>query len=300
MNFLEFIDKFQTQDDVIDYFIKIRYKGEVHCHHCGCIGNIYQTANKRLFTCNNCHNMFSPFTNTIFENTKVDLRKWLYAIHLILNSKKGISGLQLQREVGVSYPTAWRILKKIRIAMGNSGKKDFRDTIIEIDETYIGGKPRKHNNKGTEVKSKRGRGSKKTPVIGVLDRKNKRIHVRVATENDEGQKLTGKQLLGVLEQVADKDDKNIVMTDEFRAYSILPKVGFDRRTINHQKIFSDGFVHVNNLEGFWGILKRGIYGIYHHVSVKHLQKYVNEFVFRYENKDNSEAFDVLLNQSIIA
>ena len=254
----------------------------------------------KVFDCNDCHNTFSPFKDTIFEKSSTDLRKWMYAIHMFLNGKKGISGYQLQREVGVTYKTAWRMLQQIRRAMGSQEPDAFIDTIIEIDETYVGGKPRKKNEDGNnhDKNNKRGRGTKKMPVVGVIDRENKKIYARVAMPNKDGQQLTGKQLLEILRKVCEKDSKNLVMTDEFKGYNILDKENILHLRVDHQQMFSDGFIHTNNIESFWATLKRGIYGIYHHVSVKYLQRYVNEFCFRYNNR-KTDMFGVILKQSII-
>jgi len=143
MNFFEFLEKFPTEQAVVDYFINIRYaENGLHCPHCGSV-KVYKTKDKKKYQCPHCKNTFSIFKGTIFEKTTTDLRKWMYAIHLFLNGKKGISGLQLQREIKVTYKTAWRMLKQIRQAMGNKENQEFINTIIEIDETYVGGKPRK-------------------------------------------------------------------------------------------------------------------------------------------------------------
>lgn len=299
MNYFEFEKKFPNEESIIKHFIKVRYGNEVPCHHCGCLDKVYQTGRKRYFTCNNCDNTFSIFTGTIFQNSKLDLRKWFYCLHLLLNSKKGISGLQLQREIGGSYHTCWRMLKQIRRAMSNSELLEFRDSIIEVDETYVGGRPRKNTNKDLENNNKRGRGSKKTPVIGVVNRFSKKVHLKVAKENEKGQKLSGKQLLDVITDVAVNDNSNIIMTDEFSSYKVLTKHGFEHRIINHQKEFSDGFIHTNTIESFWSTLKRGILGIYHSVSPKYLDLYVSEFSFRYNEKDNTNIFDTLLKQSVL-
>ncbi|MDR1219040.1 MAG: IS1595 family transposase [Treponema sp.] len=129
------------------------------------------------------------------------MRKWFYAIHLILNDKKGISGCQLQREVGITYKTAWRMLKQIRGAMGNRDMKETFDVFVEIDETYVGGKPRKENKRLDEggsvipsdkPKNKRGRGTKETPVVGVKERNSKQVYAQVMLPNEEGKKLSGK------------------------------------------------------------------------------------------------------------
>lgn len=301
MNFFEFLKKFPNEQSVIDHFIQIRYRSATPtCNHCGCSNRIAREKDRpKFFHCNDCNSSFSIFKDTIFEKSSTDLRKWMYAIHLFLNGKKGISGYQLQREIGVTYKTAWRMLKQIRLAMGNTENLEFVETIIEIDETYIGGKPRKGNRKhdDNDDTPKRGRGTSKTPVIGVLDRNSKKVHARVALPNKEGQCLTGKQLLDVLHEVA--HEKNTIISDEFRGYNILKKTNHMHFRIDHTKAFVDGSIHTNNIENFWGNLKRGIIGIYHQVSKKYLQTYINEFCFRFNNRKDENMFDLLLNQSVL-
>ena len=300
MTFMELLEKFPTEKSVVTHYLKVRYGDKVVCNHCGST-RVYQKHDRiKVFDCNDCHNTFSPFKDTIFEKSSTDLRKWMYAIHMFLNGKKGISGYQLQREIGVTYKTAWRMLQQIRQAMGSQEPDAFIDTIIEIDETYVGGKPRKNNEDGNnhDKNNKRGRGTKKTPVVGVVDRKNKKIYAKVALPNKEGKKLTGKQLLDILRKVCEKDSNNVVMTDEFKGYNILEKENIMHLRVDHQQMFSDGFVHTNNIESFWATLKRGVYGIYHHVSVKYMQRYVDEFCFRYNNR-KKDIFNIVLSQSIL-
>jgi len=305
MTYFELMKKFPTEDSVIDYYLKVRYPNMVICPHCGSI-KVYQMHDRRkVFNCKDCHNTFSPFTGTIFEKSSTDLRKWMFAIHMFLNGKKGISGMQLQREIGVTYKTAWRMLQQIRLAMANSEHKEFFDTIVEIDETYVGGKPRKDNEhddnapKGTGTGAKRGRGTDKTPVVGVIDRNNKKIYAKVALPNEKGQKLTAKQLMDILKTVSKQENNNVVMSDEFRGYDSLTKNSFVHLRVDHQHAFSDlNGTHTNNIESFWATLKRGVYGIYHHISVEYLQNYVDEFCFRYNNR-NENMFDLVLKQSIL-
>ena len=135
MNFFEFNKKFPTELACIEYFIKIRYKDVVLCNHCTSAKISHRKDTPKVFDCSTCRNTFSIFKGTIFEKSCTDLRKWMYAIHLFLNSKKGISGYQLQREIGVTYKTAWRILKHVRIAMVNPENQAFMSTLIEIEET---------------------------------------------------------------------------------------------------------------------------------------------------------------------
>ena len=297
MTFMDFMKKFPTEKKIVEYYLTIRYFDGLQCNHCGS-GKVYlRKSNIKVADCNDCGNTFSPFKGTIFEKSSTDLRKWFYAIHLFLNGKKGISAMQLQRETGVTYKTAWRMLQQIRIAMGNTESQEFYNTIVEIDETYIGGKPRKGKDKDDEP-PKRGRGTKKTPVVGVVDRNNKQVFVKVALPNKKGQRLTAKQLIEILKTVSKQENGNIIMTDEFKGYDPLSRNKFVHLRIDHTKAFADGDIHTNSAESFWAILKRAVYGIYHHVSVKYLQRYVDEFCFRWNNRKKN-MFDLVLKQSVI-
>lgn len=157
MNFFEFNKQFPTELACIEHFIKIRYRNKPVCKHCSSDKLTHRKDKPKKFQCGSCNNSFSIFKETIFEKSDTDLRKWFYAIHLFLNSKKGISGYQLQREIAVTYKTAWRMLKQIRLAMGNVENQEFLGTLIEVDEMYV----------------ERGRGTKKNVVVGFVDRNNK-------------------------------------------------------------------------------------------------------------------------------
>ena len=302
MTFLQLMDKFPDEESAVKYYLSVRYPGGVCCNHCGSVKVYQERSRKKVFSCNDCKSTFSPFKDTIFEKSSTDLRKWFYAIHLFLNGKKGISGLQLQREIGVTYKTAWRMLHQIRLAMGNADNLEFINTIVEIDETYIGGKPRKSNGKKDNddnfPKAKRGRGTSKTPIVGVVDRNNKKIIAKIAVPNADGKKLTAKQLIDVLKTVSKSESGNTIMTDEFSGYSPLERNGYVHLCIDHTKAFADGDTHTNNIESFWATLKRGVYGIYHHISAEYMQQYVNEFCFRYNNR-GQDMFNLVLRQSIL-
>jgi len=214
VNYREFQEQFPTEGDVIDYFIKIRYQDNLHCPHCQS-PNIYRChTTPKKFICCNCNNHFSIFKDTIFEKSSTPLKVWFYAIFIFLNAKKGISAKQLQRDTGVTYKTAWRILRQIRLAMGNDKNSELFEAIVEIDETYVGGKPRKGDGK----EHKRGRGSKKTPVIGLKERNSQRVVAQVAMPDKTGKKLSGKQLLSIIDRVV--KDKSLIISDEFRSYGI--------------------------------------------------------------------------------
>jgi transposase-like protein len=195
MAYKEFLQKFPDGKAIIDCFTRIRYPQGVKCNHCGSDKVYHRAKEPKMYDCNNCRNSFSVLKDTIFEKTSTDLQKWFFAINSVLNAKKDISAKQLQREIGVTYKTAWRMLKQIRQAMADKDYDGFYETIVEIDETYIGGKPRKFNRKDNDKKGgglKRGRGTKKTPIIAVADREEKKIFAKVALSNKKGQKLTGR------------------------------------------------------------------------------------------------------------
>ena len=207
MNYVEFTRRFPTEDAAIDFIVETKYKDGYVCPKCGCVHRrIYrQNYNRRNLYCNNCHSEFSALSGTIFENTHLDIRMWLYAINLVLIARKGISALQLQRELGMgSYCSAWRMLHQIRKAIGNEEYKEAFEAIVEIDETYVGGgKPRKsnkHDDNDKDDHNKRGRGTSKTPIVGVKERNTGRVHAVVANKNDEGKQLSGKQLLKILDK----------------------------------------------------------------------------------------------------
>lgn len=311
MNFIEFNNRFPTEEAVVAYYIKTALGGKVICPKCGCAERIsVEKGRIKVFHCNNCNSSFSIFKNTIFEKSDTDLRKWLYAINLVTVSKKGISALQLKREIEVTYKTAWRMLKQIRTAMGNVSHDKIFETLVEIDETYVGGKPRKEakSNKDDDddttppSPNKRGRGTKKTPVVCIKERNSKRVYAQVALPNKEGKALSGKQLFKILDSVC--KNETVVLTDDFKGYNILDhknKNNFVRLTVNHSAgEFSKGNgIHTNGIESFWALLKRGVYGIYHHISVKYMQKYVDEFCFRMNNSDE-DCFDNLVKLTAFA
>ena len=300
MKYKEFMKKFPDEKKIIDHFVSIIYPNGIKCPHCG-NEKLYQKKERlKVFDCNFCGRSFSIFKDTIFEKTSTDLQKWFYAIHLVLNAKKGISALQLQREIGVTYKTAWRMLKQIRQAMEDKDHDKFYETIVEIDETYIGGKPRKKNKRDDNPRGgslKRGRGTNKTPIVAVVDREEKKIFAKVALANKRGQKLTGRQLIDILNQVC--KGKNVtVISDEFTGYDKLKNTNYIHLKIDNTKMFVDGDIHTNTIESFWAIVKRAFYGTYHRISVKYLQEYINEISFRYNNRNINESFDLLLANAI--
>ena len=208
----------------------------------------------------------------------------------MLNAKKGISARQLARDLQLPVKTAWSVTMRIRKAMADDGT--LLRGIVEMDDTYIGGKPRK--GKDDDKPLKRGRGTKKTPVVGMMERGGK---VKASLTPDL--KLKFKNLSNLVRHNIDIDDVTLI-TDEFSGYMRMSYI-VDHRVINHQVSFSDGDIHTNSIESFWAVLKRGIIGQFHKVSVKYLPEYMNEFCYRFSARKSNPGhlFDSTINNMLL-
>lgn len=228
-----------------------------------------------FYHCASCNFDFTVRTNTIFERSKVPLHKWLYSMYLLMTARKGISSMQLAKEIGVTQKTAWFILGRLREACSAPDNIDKLRGIIEIDETFVGGKEK---NKHEHKKLKAGRGSVgKTPVLGMRERGG-RTRAMVVTSTDAG--TIQNEIHGKVEAGSQ------LYTDEFGAYTDLDGLFFSHATCNHSAgEWVKGTAHTNSIESVWAVLKRGLHGVYHHASPKHLHRYVDEFAFRLNEGD---------------
>jgi len=219
-----------------------------------------------FYRCNRCLEDFTVRTGTIFERSHVPLNKWLYAMYLLLTSRKGISSLQLSKEIGITQKSAWFLLQRIREACGND-LAALRG-IVEIDEAYIGGsETNKHANKKLHM----GRGPKGKAIALGMKERDGRVFAKSITTSD-----TYTLKFEVEKRVAPGSK---VFTDEHTGYETIE--GFDHQTIKHgKKEYVRGEVNTNSIESVWAVLKRGLNGVYHHASKKHLDRYLNEFTFR--------------------
>src|SRR6266849_4396106 len=262
-----------------EYLETIRWPNGPQCPHCSSLNAtrlIDGKARPGTIQCNSCRQQFTVTVNTIMEDSHIPLNKWVLAFHLICSSKKGISALQLQRNLGLgSYRTAWFLAHRIRHAFKKNPTQPTLFGIVEVDETYVGGKPRR--SMSTSKKAPIGRGTKKVPVIALVQRNGNVIAKPIA-------RVTGKNLKGAIREQVQKESR--IVTDEFKSYIGIGKE-FDggQGTVRHGMLeYARGADHVNTAESYFALLKRGIIGAFHHVSKRHLHRYCDEFSFRWDNR----------------
>lgn len=288
MNLLQLFTKFQDNQQAIEYLERIRWSKEVICVYCNSNKTCkHKEQNKTRWQCWNCKKSFSVTVGTIFHHSHVPLNKWFMLIALMLNAKKGLSAYQASRDLGIRRPTVWSMMHRIRNAMATE-QGELLKGIVEMDECYIGGKPRKENKKDDDDKGNpRGRGTKKEAVVGAVERKG-----NVKVEQVSKMMLNAKGLLAFIRKNMDITE-TLLVTDEYTGYNKMnDKIA--HYSVNHSREYVKGDIHTNTIESFWAILKRGIIGQFHKVSKKHLQKYLNEFEYRY-NRRNLETKDVFNN-----
>jgi transposase-like protein len=291
MNILEAIKKFPDQETCIHYLETLRWQNEPECPYCKSKQSSKRHETQR-HQCNGCNRSYSVLVGTIFESTKLPLPQWFLAITLILNAKKGLSSRQLSRDLGINRNTGWYLQMRIRKAMQEGEDGGLFKGIVEIDETYLGGAKGNHSKKKRQARRDHGLQitgmQDKQPVIGLLERDGTiKLHVI--------EKAHGKTMKPIIEQTVSKDAS--LVTDGFGGYAGLGKIFREHQILNKDKEeYARGQYHTNTIEGFWTLLKRGIYGQYHKVSTKHLQAYLDEFTFKYNHRDNRFIFDLLINK----
>ena len=290
MNIIKIFEKFPTQESCIQHLEEIRWKDTPTCPYCKSTKTAQFGDRHR---CYNCITSFSVTVGTIFHKTKIPLQKWFLAISLILNAKKSLSALQLSRDIQVNRNTAWRVAMQIRKAIREREQGTMLMGIVEMDETYVGGKPRKRNKRDDDIPNKRRRGTKKTPVVGAVERGG---DVRAETTNKD--KLKGKNLRSFVRRHIQTEEATLI-TDEYKEYIGMSKL-IDHLKINHQKCYVNGMIHTNTIESFWSLLKRGMIGQFRHVSKRHLQRYVDEFCYRYNlrKQDQQLSFNQTINRAL--
>ena len=274
----QFNKDFPDDDACLEWLRNQLYHKKIYCPTCAKPTKHHRIRTRKVYGCDYCGHQISPTADTIFEHSPTSLKHWFYAIYLMSATRCGISAKQIQRETGVTYKTAWRMFHQIRSLLRDDIEPSTGE--FELDETYIGG--RKHG--------KRGRGaSGKALVFGVAKRKGE---VSASPIND----LKGSTVYPIVKRRV--LPTSTVYTDEFKTYDSIKRLGYKHIRVNHgDEVWVIGNAHTNTLEGFWSLLKRGISGVYHSVSEKWLQNYINEYGFRYNHrKDDKPMFLTVLEK----
>ncbi len=294
---IDVVTRFPDERACHQYLASRRWSdGVITCPHEGCGGDTaYVYKDGIRYKCCKCKTVFTAKTGTFMEASKLPTIKWFIALYLVLH-KKGVSSVQLGKDIGVTQKTAWFILQRIRLAMGNEVEEKL-EGVVEIDETFVGGKSRfKHKKK--RIKHNPGRGWRdKTPVLGMLQRQVTQTTVRphkfipgkdvketvIVKPSRVICKVIPNVLMLTLKKAAYQHivGGSDVMGDGFNGYRGL-ELAYNVQCVDHGRgFYVDGEVHTNTIEGFWSQFKKGITGIYHKTTPKHLQKYVDEFTFKY-------------------
>ncbi len=260
----QFNDQYPTDDACLDTIFKNRYGALRRCPSCKKRTTFYRVKSRKCYACQSCGYQLHPLADTIFHKSETPLKSWFYAIFLFANSKNGVAAKELERQLGVTYKTAWRMAKQIRTLFKSPARKLSKT--VEMDDTYIGG----------VAHGKRGRGAAgKSIVLGAVQREG-RIAASVVSN------LSAETVRPFIEKHIKQG--TALMTDEFTTYRRTRK-GYTHRTVNHSSgKYVRGNVHTNTIEGFWSQLKRSLNGTYHAVSPKYLQQYVDEFAYRYSKR----------------
>jgi transposase len=279
---LEFMQQFPDDGACLEHLAAKLYIEGMHCPTCERVTKHHREKNRPSYACQYCGHHEHPLVGTIFENSSTSLRLWFYAIYLMSSTRCSISAKQLERELSVTYKTAWRMFHKIRSLLDQDGDDPHSGT-AEVDEAYIGPK-------GKWKKWRPGKDKPKVPVFGMAERgedgKPGRVAVKVVPN------VSSRTLFPIVKEKV--LPSSMVYTDEYGVYTTLQHHGYEHKRLPHaEKVYVAGDVHTNTLEGFWSHVKRGVY---RGVSSKHLQSYLDEYVFRYNRGDERGLFMAFLDR----
>jgi len=279
---------FPTEESCMEWLVGFLYPEGIYCHTCNAVTKHHRVKSRTSYSCDRCGHHEHPMAGTIFQDTRTPLRSWFHAIYLMASTRCGISAKQLEREIGVTYKTAWRMFTQIRKLLAEDGGP--LSTSPESDETWHGGKANFPGRKGhTGQQPGYNSLANKTPIVGAVERGGK----------VKAQVVPNVRKATILPIVAEHVMPHAtVFTDEHAAYNDLPKRGYNHHRVNHSaKVYVRGNVHTNTIEGFWSLLKNGIRGAHHAVGATYLQCYVNEYTFRYNHRnDDAPMFLTMLAQ----
>ena len=289
MDLLRVFTRFPDHEACIEHLERVRWADRPVCPHCDSLHVARKADGDRIgrWNCHDCHASFNVLAHTIFQKTRLPLQKWFLGISLMLNAKKSLSSYQLARDLDLTQPTAWRMAMCIRSAM--VGDPQLLTGIVEADECYVGGKPRKQNRRDDEPEHPRGRGTSKLPVIGVVERGGNVVAQPSA-------KVTGNALKAFLTRNVDTRG-SLLITDQFPGYRPMSRL-MRHATVDHTVRYADGLTHVNTIEGFWALLKRAWYGSHHHYSRRHAAAYVVEACYKYNARKASDTFGTFIQGAV--
>ena len=279
ISMIELYEMFPDEDSAVRWFEETRWANGRHCPHCGNTETA-ETKNRRPmpYFCKACRSYFSVRTGTPMQNSRLPLRKWVFALYLYVTSLKSVSSMKLHRDLKVTQKTAWFMMQRLRAAWDQSGLAPLPGP-VEADETYVGGKRKNMSNAKRKALAEAGVGRGtvgKTVVVGMKDRKTKQVRTRVVESTDKP------TLQGFVRDNAEPGAT--LYTDEHGSYSGMPE--YEHEAVNHSVgEYVRLQAHVNGMESHWGLFKRGLHGTFHKLSPKHLQKYCDEFAGRQGMRD---------------
>ena len=287
MDLITVCQKFPTQEACIEHLETLRWPDKTVCPLCGKDHVARQQDGHRVgrWKCYGCKSSFNVLSGTIFQGTKIPLQKWFVAIAILLNAKKSVSSCQLARDLDMNQKSAWYMAMRIREAMVDEDA--FLYGIVEADETFVSTDG--SNSRDDDDPPRRGRGTKKLPVIGAVARGGKVVA-------QPSPKVTAKTLKAFLGRHVKAED-SVLITDEFPAYNRMGE-WVPHETINHTLAYVEGLIHTNTIEGFWSLVKRAIFGQHHHYSREHATAYIIEACFKYNTRNAASPFESFMRGAV--
>lgn len=292
MNLVQIQKKFNTQDKCLKYLEKLRWGKNVTCSYCDSEKTIKAKSEKGRHYCYNCKRSFTVFVGTIFEGTRLPLPTWFLTIGLMLNAKTGKSAQEIKRQTGVTLKTAWLNAMKIRCAM--ISKDTQLSGVLEMDESYFGNRKKRLTKETKDnvpvlasVTEKRGRGTRKVPVVGIVE-KGGNVKTKIV------EKLTARNLMAMLNHYV-KTEESVLIIDGFRSYSRMEEE-IEHITVKHSE--RSRKANTNTIEGYWGLIKNGIKGNYKSLSKKYLPFYLVHYDYMYNNRKNDNLFEDFMKDAL--
>ena len=283
---------FSDPQRTFDYAVKLRWPdGKVTCPRCDGTEHSFISTRRQWF-CKGCKKQFTVKVGTIFEDSALGMDKWMIAVWLIVNAKNGISSYEVSRALGITQKSAWFMMHRVRLALhekhfvqlGGSGKE------VEVDETFIGGLARNMHANKRKLRITHTGTKDKTAVMGILERGGE---VRAAVVGNRKKHLLHKNIRAHVKA------GSAIYTDALMSYQGLKQQGFEHQVVDHAESYVDGQIHTNGLENFWSLFKRQVVGQHHHISVKHLHRYLDEVAFKFNNREAENIFSLIVLNLVI-